>query len=333
MIDYLVPHKYLDYDLNRAPGLENPGGGVATKIQRVFEVANQRWYMSLISEIEECRAPVLIVEPLWASVGSKPLEECVEALAAYFEAQKFIEQKILYCTELDILQWPNGVRQKFLELFDVVTFCCDYQRGLFRAYNISSCVCLCDPVPERVFFPASQKERLVVGVGKISWKKNSEGLIELFRMLSDSKYESVYLGGVTMWGDSESEYNSDLERELRAVTQHYVGNVRQQDVAYYLSRAAFFVHAAYHDTNSESQLEAALSGCVTLALGHPTMRGRGDFTELGDVRSMADAILGFSDEDIRAAGVRSRSWALERCSYEVFFGSVGDDYKVVAVRL
>ena len=311
MINYLVPEKYRVFDPHRPPGPNNPGGGVASKVYRVNEAANHRWFTELISDAAEVDAPVVLIEPLWFVMSNQTSDECLEAI------NNLKAIKIFYGTELSLLKWPNRFRDAVLETVDAVTVCCNHQREVFRYFGCHDVATLCDPVPENLFAPAMTKQKQLVCTGKIGWQKNTESVIELFDTLK-GEIETIYVGSANMWGETPSALNAKLEAELRAVTTQFIPNATLIEMAHILNQATFFGHVAYHDTNSESQLEASLAGCITVALHHPAINGRSSYTGYTHIADMADAICRLDRTEIEQASDAARGWGLDNCSYAAF---------------
>ena len=81
------------------------------------------------------------------------------------------------------------------------------------------------------------------------------------------------MGSAQTWGDTTSEVAQRdrfrLEAELREVTDIFLGDVRQDTVAYYANAAMHHIHVAFHDTCCQNQQEAALAGATLWGLTHP----------------------------------------------------------------
>ena len=316
-IIYGMPDRFNKYRLDLPVSKENPGGGISTKARRVFQAWHE-WYddVEMLErwwEIQD-EAAYLVVDPLSFSFAEN-LEEAVRHYEIH--PAKF---KILYGSELSILQIPQRYRDRFFEASTLITTCCRFQESIFHAIGAKS-LRFCDPVPEDVFYnPGHQKELSVVVCGSISDCKQSYKVIEIFKALK-GKIKCIYVGGADLWGDTIADADR-MESELRQVSDKFYHNVPQPTVAKIFARASCGIFDTAHETCSESNQEFLMAGGRCYYGLHGLWNERPGIHRLDDPMSFVDAIrsetAGFTQVPSQEKREASENWALENCSYTTF---------------
>ncbi|MDE0315362.1 MAG: hypothetical protein OXM61_10700 [Candidatus Poribacteria bacterium] len=317
-IIYGIPDRFGKYDLETSVSESNPGGGISTKAQRVYEAWNE-WYddVEMVEkwwELTQYPASYLVIDPL-----SFVFAPNVEAVIEVYE-QHPAHFKILYGSELSILEIPYDLRQRIVDASTFVTTCCKFQEDIFHAINIKS-TRFADPVPENVFYnPKHKKELSVVACGSISDCKQSYKTIEIFKAL-EGKMKRIYVGGADLWGDTSQE-NLRLESEMRHVVEEFYYNVPQSKVAKIFAQAACGIFDTAHETYSESNAEFLMAGGRAYYGLHQLWRERPGVYGLTDPLSFVNAISSETQEfkQVPADEKReaSETWALKNCSYTAF---------------
>ncbi len=269
----LVPDVAARYTLERPPGPRNPGGGVGVKYARMEQMLSEAYHVHRTADLNTVATDFVIVEPLWF-VWFENQRADADAINNRLEAfLKRMFRNILVCgSEHELFLWPAKRRQRLVTAATWITHNCTYLRRLFQACGIPNSRLLCDAVPEHVFYPV-QKQNRIYAASHISWQKQTHALIALYRALADTDIETVYMGSAQTWGDNTSHtaqmQRFQLEAELREVTDIFLGDVRQDTVAYYANSSMHHVHVAHHDTCCQNQQEAALGGATLWGLNHP----------------------------------------------------------------
>ena len=311
----LVPEAVAQFDLRMPVGNRNPGGGMSVKYARVEEALRQRYPdVRRVSTLAEVETESVIVDALWF----------LDNLASKVDA--FLTRKfrfaMLYGSQECLLTWPNKHRVKLLSGIDVITHNCDYQRAMYRACGIHHSQFLCDPVPEHVFYPAPKVPRIFAS-GQISIEKNTPALIALFEMLQGSGIETGYLGSATMWGETVSSASVAmryrLQSELEAVTDTFMGNLSQAEVARISNASAYHVHVAHYDCSCQNQQEAAMGGAVLFGLRHPINAER-PVMQCHEISELAASIIKVHGiDDGRPLGEEAvHEYAMSHWSYAAF---------------
>ena len=310
----LIPPHMAGYDLTRAPGPQNHGGGVGVKYARMQQALSTLYPAERISSLEDVTADTVIVDWLW--FGYQGFHTRADAIDAFI--QKGIRNVMLCGSETNVLCWQPQLLTKLLKSVRWVTHNCEYQRQMYRSAGIYDSHYLCDPVPERLFYPAQKAARLIAS-GQVSWQKRSEAVSQLFMLLKGSGIETCYLGSATLWGDKESEVaQADrfrLERDIEQAADIFHRNVPQAEMAYWTNTAQHYVHVAYHDCSSQGMQEAALAGAVLWGLQHPICAERPVFM-FDTIEELADGLIHFPTPQlsIRAEEVHTfahKSWSME----------------------
>ena len=269
MIDILLPETIASFSMSKPPGPENPTAGMGMKYARVQEVLSRRYKVRRVSELSEVSEDFVIVDPVW--FNSNPHERADAFLQCGFG------RVLLYGSEQSLAKLPASVRLRLADEATWVTHNTQYLQKLHQVMGISDSWYLCDPVPEHVFYPA-KKEFRVYASGQISREKSIPLLIEIFGYLAPTNIETCYIGSASLWGAeplvASRKSQMLLERELRAVTDTFLGNISQAEVAYWTNTSMMHVHVAQHDCSCQNQQEAALGGAILFGMTHPLNRER-----------------------------------------------------------
>jgi len=271
-LKFLLPAKFVNYDLLKPPGPNNIGGGVGVKYARIEEAGGEEYRCTRIAETGAVEADdIVFADWLWfCATDGKSMSD---------QAKAFIElqnPKCIYGSELCVLTWPQKLIQRLIENADLITYNTEYQRELYRVIGIHNSRFLCDPVPESLFFPSLHKmQRRLVCVGQISEAKRSIAVLKIFEKLRDSGVERFYIGGSMAWGNKYSyKKDAQLHNQIKAVSDSFIENATQGEMAEIINESAFYVHVSYHDVASSSNQENMSAGNITFGLTHPVLRER-----------------------------------------------------------
>ena len=324
MLAYLNLEKYINYDLSRPPGTDNPGGGVATKTQRVLEAASE-WMITGTEKFSQAeKYHTALIEPLvFCHKENMTLEEKVEA----YEGLDCI--KVLYCTEMAFIRLPKPFRDAIVAASDHITCVNHYHRDVFHKFGVRVDSILCDPVPEEVFSPGETKERVIIAANRIDWKKNMVDLIRSYEQLrAETDFKLEYIGLDDMWGHERVDpRNSEFIHQLQDLCDTFHGTLSQNDVAKAFGRSAVFFHCAYHDVYSESLWEALHCGCVPFALGYHPLFNRITENRYTDIAELTEKLNDMDADAFEEESMRVHELARKTCSYPIFQSQLRDIFK------
>ena len=227
-ISIIIPDKYIDFNPNIKTGVNNHGGGIASKYARFQEAAMQLYDVEVVCDLADITSDVVFLEPLWLVIEKKP-NEIAKRLRDFCELK--VKHKILCCSEMCIVKFSNIERQALCHAVDIVTTCCDYHRDVFKCIDLYT-YRLCDPVPENLFVPKTPKERSVICIGQIGWWKNTEDVIEFFKLIkSKSDIKTIYVGSGGLWAGKSYPFTEELELIISDMADEYVESASAIDVA------------------------------------------------------------------------------------------------------
>lgn len=320
ILDFLIPHFCVDYDLSLPPSLSNAGSGVGVKYARVVEAGEPEYLCRRIDNVNDVQSDIVFADWLWFCTGED--EGLIDRIKAFLALENKI--KIIYGSELCVLAWSRNVLDRLLSGVNFVTHNTDYQRKMYRILGIYNSMFLCDPIPPR-FTPSSKKERRLVCMGQISEAKRSEAVIDIFTLLSDTDVETVYLGGRLLWGSpNNNRQANDMQREIKNIADVFIENADEETVTNEVNISSFFGHVAYHDVASCSQQENATAGNITFALTHPTMKERTPYL-FDDVETLAEAVSDYTLESEQHNIDKNRAIKIsEQWSYQAWNTQIED---------
>ena len=309
---FLIPPEFMAYDLSRPPGRVNRGGGMGVKYARVEKAGGDDFDCKRISTVDEVEAnDIVFCDWLWFCAGGI-------GTTMQSQAKQFVElsnPKIIYGSELAVLGYPRTIIRRLVESADLITYNTQYQRDLYKVIDIHNARFLCDPIPESLFKPASQKERRIVCVGQISQAKRSEAVVEIFEHLSGSDVQRVYVGGNIVWGEShQDKKSSELHFRIAELADTFVENATELEMAQIVNRCAFYGHVSKHDVASSGMQENGLAGNVIFGLTHPVLKERTSY-RFRDPKSLAEAVSAYPFEseqhqqDIDAMLAVAKDWS------------------------
>ena len=289
-LKFLLPAEFVDYDLLKPPGPNNIGGGVGVKYARIEEAGGEDYRCTRISDtgaVEE--DDIVFADWLWfCATDGKSISDQVKA---------FIElknPKCVYGSELCVLTWPQNVLQRLIESANLITHNTEYQRRLYHVIGIYNSRFLCDPIPKPLFPPSlHKKHRRLMCVGQISEAKRSNAVVEIFERLEGSEVERAYIGGCMAWGSAYPHKKSaQLHNQIKSVSDVFVENATQGEMAAIIAESAFYAHVSYHDVASSSCQENMSVGNITFGLTHPVLRERTPY-RFETPSSLAEAVMGY----------------------------------------
>ena len=305
-VSMLVHHDWREHRLDMPPGPKNVGGGPRVKYARYRSFPN----VELILSPDEASHDIVMADWLYFH---EYLDVFDEKVKAFLELD--VKVKGIIGTELKFLTWADNIRRRLIDGVDFITHVNAYHKQMYAYAGIERSTFVGDPVPEFIFYPAV-KERRLVCMGQIAWHKRSELVIELFERLKASDIETCYIGSASMWGHDKDPESEALESQLKAVSDVFVENATQDQVAYWVNRSMFYAHLAWHDCAPISQRECMMAGLVSFALTHPGLR---EVTQrqhrFSDVKAMTEGIKAYNRSIFPVESKRNREHAVYLNSY------------------
>ena len=312
MITYLISEQFID-------GLHT--GGMSRKVTevknclRLHDISHQ-----VISDLSEISYNLLLVDPLWFS-HMRSLPDSYLLYDALSERTDV--NKVLYCTELEVLRWNPVFRAKIFKLFDIITANTNYLRSILKALGARNIYRLVDPTNPylyRLGYP--QDPPLVVAGGQISGAKNSHRVYKIFKELQGTPCQTTYIGGSKLWLGWDTDYNRELENLIISVCDNFHNVVSVDIISYVLSSASIFLLDTIHETSSLLQCESLISGVPSVSGVHPLFKERpgisGCATNSDFIESISYLTQGFTSPPPRLYRDNIRSWSINELGYSAF---------------
>lgn len=266
----------VDYNLLEPMGPKNPGGGVALKYARVQEACSPYFKAARIGSVDEIEPnDIVFADWMWFCVIKDDEGDItnIDKVKAFIEIPNI---KLVYGSEFCVSGLPFTLIQKITDAADMVLHNSKHLRNLYRVIAIYNSFFLSDPVPP-IFSPSIDKKRRVVCMGQISEAKNTGAVVSLFEALEGTGIERAFLGGRSLWGEeslSSKQKSVALQDQIEELSDIFIENATQMDVAKVCSESMFYAHYAIHDVSSYAGQENTCAGNITFGLGHPILKER-----------------------------------------------------------
>ena len=314
------------------------GGGIHVKTYSVLEALKQVYPRTRgIADSSEIQADTVLIEPMRfalpiiAGDGADRDYENNHALLTGLKECK--SRKVLFCTEFSLLRMAPALRNEVVKVCDLVTTSFEFQRRLFKYININSNHILRDPISPMFLGNTDYKNRRteVIATGNVSWEKNSQQVIEVFKALK-GVVKRVYVGSASFWYDATNDpLQQRLQEELYKHTDEVVKECTLQQLAARFQQSRFGLWVAWHDTTATAVHEMLASGMLVTAAKHGLASEIPVWSASG-VSSQVEAIkrlLGESDAALDEESKRASKWIKENASYEAFHKQVQQVLKAV----
>lgn len=329
MLLYTSPD-FIGYHPNFPVTSSHPTGGMSTKMSSVSVALDCEVITDLTGLTRDEKYADLIVEPL----GIKAPRNVPEELEFGGDYQKLrsIEmdriqtikeypgRKILLCSEMELLRWPNYIRQEMLSAVNNKVYAsCKYQRNLFKSVGVTSKV-IYEPVNEHLYTPNTKIPNQVVAVGSPKHIKNTKLITEVFKGLEGTKFKRVYVGSPVGWSGkmhrkAEVAHDLKLYDELKKVCDVHHQASPGTFVARILGESAYYLNFAYHEVCCRTAMEALLAGCKVIGGKHPLWE---EYPVLGQAGSVEDCI-----EFLRSDNEEThREWSVNNFGYKRFVSKI-----------
>ncbi len=323
-LHYVTVDRYSKFMPGVPPSEKHPGGGMGPKTLNAID-AWRRFYQVYVSQDINAHPTVdiLVVEPLWFNLrggfGNLENPDLEEAVSAYEKHPAGI--KVIYQSEFTMLKLPAEFRTRIVKASSVVTSNCTYQKRMYEMMGIKT-VRLCDPQSEDVYYhPTVPKELSIIAMSRISTQKNTQKVVEVFKLLKDTPIETVFAGGASLWGFSRKQ-DLEIEQELRSVSNRFYHNLTQLPLGKLLASCGCAMFDVFHDCCASSNLQALLAGCLCFYGMHGLFIERPGIHELDSPSEFVDAIAEATEDFKQPPDAKHRlkaeTWALGDSSCEQF---------------
>ena len=339
MIDYLTHPKYLAYEPSILPSQQScRGGGMHVKTWCVLDALKDIYPRTRgISDSSEIEAETVLIEPLRFAL---PIMDTDDHNRDYETNEMLLEglkahngRKVLFCTEFSMMRIDPALRAKILKVCDVVTASCNFQRNLFKYININANHILRDPIPPICFGTTDHKTRRpdLIATGNISWQKNSQQIIEVFKALKNIVHR-VYIGSASLWYDTTDDpVQQRLEDEIQKHSDLVIKECNLQQIATRFQESRFGLWVAWHDTTAVAVHQMLASGMLITAANHGLASEIPVWTASG-VKKQVQAVtqlVATSDETLELQSERVSTWAKQNVSYTAFYDQIQQVLKAI----
>ena len=239
-------------DITKPGGINNPSGGVTSKIYHLREALPN---IEIFSDFWD-PGEVAIVEALWFDEQGE--ETMQQRIRDYRKSTAF---KILWLSDVSPLRWKGEYREQIFDCTNIICTLSDYSQQLMEAYTDKTTI-LYDPIDIDMFVPA-KKERTIFATGQISIEKNIQTLAKIFGAVPpEAALKKIYIGSRTLWGmDHHEDTSIELENRLRDATDVIESRLPRTEIAKRMAPLWGYVGDTFYDFSSYSMMEAMLCGC------------------------------------------------------------------------
>ena len=166
------------------------------------------------------------------------------------------------------------------------------------------------------------KERAsqIVALGNISWQKNTQQLVQLFKALKGT-VKRVYVGSHSLWRSADQDASAiRLQNELYEHCDKVVPECTISELAKLLYQSRYGAWVATHDTTSTGTISMLRAGIPVVAAAHgysdeiPTRTARG----LGAQVQAVEDMLAMDDEEMGVWSDHVAEWCEKNVSYPAF---------------
>lgn len=325
MIDYLSHPKFLAYNPAILPSAQGGGGGMGTKTFRAIEALKQVYPKTqTICNAADITADTVLIEPLRFTMptddyNDRPYETVDQLLEGLHASPS---KKVLYCSELALMRMNPAIRTQLIACCDLITTNCKFQAQVFKYAGVYSDHLLCDPVPD-VFIPQvnyNTRETRIVATGNISWQKNAQQVIEVFKALKGI-VKRVYIGSGNLWFDATADpIVQNLQETLYANCDDVVREATTTQVVNTFHHSRFGLWVAFHDVFATAAQEMIMSGMPIVTARHG-LASEIPVCNVSGVTEQVKAIkhlLTQDDDSLTQQSQALTKWSKDNVSYTAF---------------
>ena len=165
-----------------------------------------------------------------------------------------------------------------------------------------------------------EREAQIVAVGNISWQKNTQHLIKLYKAL-EGKVRRVYVGSHSLWRSADQDASAiRLQNELYEHCDKVVPECTISELAKLLYQSRYGAWVAMHDTTATGTISMLRAGIPVVGAAHgysdeiPTRTARGLSAQVQAVEDM----LEMDDEEMGVWSEYVSDWCENNVSYSAF---------------
>ena len=260
------------FDPAKRPSLNNPGGGVSTKLVNLQRAIPD---ITLTSKLEDC-GDIIICESLWFNGGANDGkigtgDAFAARVSAYAKSESY---KVLWMSDVECLRWTGEERAAIFAASDVVAANSIYMRDALKSY-LPDIALLTDPVDTSQIAPL-KKEKSIFSMSQVTAEKNIDTIIDCFDQLGEcTDLKRGFVGSSGLWGlTTDEEAGQRFDAELRRCTDWLVPAASRAEVSEIAGKAWGFITDSGYDTFNYALVETMLAGCWCFCGRHPVFDGR-----------------------------------------------------------
>ena len=168
--------------------------------------------------------------------------------------------------------------------------------------------------------PWKDRTSQLVALGNISWQKNTQQLVQLFKALK-GKVERVYAGSHSLWRSDDQDASAiRLQNELYEHCDKVIPECTISEFAKILYESKYGVWVSTHDTTSTATISMFRAGIPVIGAQHgyadeiPVRTAQGTENQLKAIRDL----LNGDDEEMGVWSEHVSDWAEQNASYAAF---------------
>ena len=190
-----------------------------------------------------------------------------------------------------------------------------------------------DPISSIYCSPVPWKDRTsqLVALGNISWQKNTQQLVQLFKALK-GKVERVYAGSHSLWRSDDQDASAiRLQNELYEHCDKVIPECTISELAKLFYKSRYGAWVATHDTTSTATISMFRAGIPVVGAAHgyadeiPVRTARGLWQQVKAVEDMVE----MSDEEMGIWSEYVSDWCEKNVSYPAFIDQLNSVMRTV----
>ena len=249
----------VNHDYQRRPGIDNPGGGIATKFKYICKALPN---IRMASDMEDADY-IKMVEMLWfhETLPKLPIEERIKMY------KKSNSLKILIISDPSFCRFPAMYVEQIFDITDIILVSSEYTDNWIKAYApYEKVVYIPDPIDVSEFDASgTNRSKSIAGCSQIGVPKNIEMIIDVYGKLP-SDIRKGYIGSKNIWGGYG---NKGLEDSLKSVSDWIFPNAMTSEIARIWANTLGYIGDTKYDTFCYAMIEAMASGCWLFLGKHP----------------------------------------------------------------